>query len=383
MKNWNTARETTAGETPMGDAVPVDPGAYVMQLVSAEIDDYADKRQVMLKWAVISDDENSGAICTEWEGLFDAERLVWLQRKLAALGVDLNEVSIETEKDLETLLDELINDGTCAKVRVKEKDNYINMQTRAATDVEESDLFDPEEILKGEGSAAGAEASADNANQGDAAKKPDDSGQEYDFKEGETVTFQHDGKELTGVIQDFTDDDEAKLKIDGRKRTLMKRCDDLTPAKPMSQQADEAQAANEESKGEGGDPFKKGDLKVGDRVVVDFGSDGTVEGEITSVPPGRKQQVQFTGDDTKEPELIPAADIVRRLEAIKPSDDSKSGDSKGGDEPWNAGDDCQFMDGRKQMQGVVRDIEGDVARIKCEGTRKLFSIPVDKLEDRA
>ena len=108
---------------------------------------------------------------------------------------------------------------------------------------------------------------------------------------------------------------------------------------------------------------------------------------VSSVPP-RGNSIQFEGDDTGEPEMVEVKEIIEKLPAQadddgKGDDDSTDSSNSGDDDPWSEGDACQFMDGRKQMQGVIRSVEGDVAKIKCEGTRKLFAIPTAKLEDQA
>ncbi len=376
LANWNKARETTENESPMGDPVPLEPGQYVMQLVDVAIDDFADKRQVMLKWAVLGEDEDAGTICTEWEGIYDADRLVWLQRKLSALGVDLSDLSVETEDDLKKLFDELIDEGLAAKVRVKEKDGYINMQTRQAVDVDESELFDPDEVLKQKKGS-----STSSKGKGKGSKKKEEEPEEVDFKEGDEVTWEKDGKTFDGKIVDFTEDDEAKVKVEGRKRPMLVSCDALS----YLEEEEEKEDKKEESQGS---DFKRADFEVGDRVLVDFGKDGQVEAEVTSVPP-RGDSIQITPDDTKEPEMVEASEVVEKLEEEKPKRGRRGGkkkeeepeDDDKGSEEWEEGDPVLFKDGRKQHEGVVKSINGRIAKVKVVGIRKPFDVPLNELEE--
>lgn len=395
--NWNKARETTGSETPMDDPVPLNPGTYTMQLLSGEVVDAGDHRQVMFKWGVLDEGDSESVVCTEWERIDDAERLVWLQRKFAALGVDLEDANIETEDDLTNLIAELVKDGVCAKVRVLEKDGYTNMRTRKYVEVEESRLFDPEEILK-KGTASDASANT-NAKTEDA--PPAGVEEEYDFKVGEPVRFTLGDGWKEGTILAFTDDDEAKIKVEGSKRAKTVSLGNCEPLNPQgSSDSDPSTDDNpnlDTSKGmseandSGSDPFKRTDFKVGDRILADFGEDGKLEGEVTSVPPDGPD-IQFTPDDTKQPELLAAELVVsifpkaetssRRRRGVDSASSSESSpQTSGDDESWSEKDACRFMDGKKQHDGEVRSVDGQVAKVKVQGIRKLFSVPVDKLED--
>lgn len=143
--NWNKAASERGDG--LGDAVPVEPGNYVMQLCRASIDDYDSGRKIMLKFVVLEPEESAGAICTFWEGVETDERLIWLQRLMIAIGIDLESVTIESEDDLLAAFQEMIKNGCACKVRVIEKDGYTNMRVLKA--IESDELLDPDEAMNG------------------------------------------------------------------------------------------------------------------------------------------------------------------------------------------------------------------------------------------
>jgi hypothetical protein len=185
---WNKAKES-AGDG-FGDPVPLDAGNYRMQLVHATVIDTDSKgRTLVLKWCVIDEDDN-GVICTEFEGIEDDERIVWVQRKLISLGVDLDEIEVDSEDDLIGVFEELIKEYVCARVRVIEKDGYTNMRVLKAVDVDDDELVDAEEALKGGGSSSSS---------GDSEEE------EEEEEEEKSKAKRRRGKkkeELTGVTKD-------------------------------------------------------------------------------------------------------------------------------------------------------------------------------------
>ena len=143
---WKKSKEK-AKENNFTDAIVSEVGNYRMQIVGAEIGDYGDERKIMLKWVVIDDDDCEGQINTCWEGIETEERLIWLQRMLIGLGVDIDDIDPEEEEDLLEVFNELIEEQVCAKVQIKEKDGYINMRVGKAIEIDDDLLLDPDEAL--------------------------------------------------------------------------------------------------------------------------------------------------------------------------------------------------------------------------------------------
>lgn len=187
---WNKAKENA--DDGFGDPVPLDAGNYRMQLVGASIIDTDSKgRTLVFKWCVIDEDDN-GVICTEFEGIEDDERIVWVQRKLISLGVDLDEIEVDSEDDLIGVFEELIKECVCARVRVIEKDGYTNMRVLKAVDVDDDELVDAEEALKGGGgsSSDGESEEKSKAKRGRGKKKEEPTGVTKDELEvGDKIKF--------------------------------------------------------------------------------------------------------------------------------------------------------------------------------------------------
>jgi len=142
---WNQAKEE-AKDSNFGDAVPLEPGAYRMQLVSASIDDIQDVKTLLTKWCVL-DEEDEGVICTDFQKIETAEQMVWAQRLMLSLGLDIDAVDPEDDNDILEVFNEAIDDGIASKVKVIAKDGYTNMRIGKAIEVDEDDLFDPKEAL--------------------------------------------------------------------------------------------------------------------------------------------------------------------------------------------------------------------------------------------
>jgi hypothetical protein len=279
-KLWNKGRETTANEKgAFGEAVPVDVGRYQMQLVGFNIGDYGGERKVMEKWVVLDEGDHRGAICTRWEGIADEERIIWLQRTLAGLGVDLEEKTIESEDDLAAVYQELVDDKTVAKVKVTEKDGWTNMRVGAKVDVDSGDLFDPGEVMKD--AAKGARGGSGGGSSGGKG----DSGGAVEFDKGDRVSFKIGSKTYEGEITGFDKDDNAEIEYekDGKTRDVTL---DL----------------NELEKIDGGGDGKGKEVEVGDAVMVKvdkkskLGEVKKVKGDQVTVKVAGKEIVFDVGD---------------------------------------------------------------------------------------
>jgi hypothetical protein len=252
---WGKAREETKNDKGFGEFVPVEPGMYVMQLVGVEIGDFGNARKLRAMYAVISDDESHGAICNDFMAIDDEERLVWLQRWLVRLGVDLDEFEPDDEDDLAELVRELIADGTCCKVKVVEKDGYTNMPVQRMVEVDEADLHDPEEALESAG--VGEERPARGRGRGTSRRRQDgddDAGAEPEAQEGAAldvgakVTVEYDGEPWEGeVVEVMADTDEVKVHFEGDDS------DEIVPvelAKPVDEEPETADQNDEVEKGD-------------------------------------------------------------------------------------------------------------------------------------
>lgn len=318
---WKKSKQE-AGEG-LGDFINVDPGNYRMQLVKAEVGEYGGTLKLMTKYAVI-DEDDLGALCTDFEGpLDDDDRLVWVQRLMIALGVDLDEVEIENPEDIAECLMELVEEGLAVKVRVTEKDGYLNMRVLKAIEVDEDELLDPKQALKGGSSSKSDEEDED---------------------------------------EDEDEEEEQKPKQKSKSKQKQKK-----------EQDEEEEEDDDES-------FSKDDLAVGDQIkFLDEESGELVSAKITSIPPKGKN-IQVLAEDAEnddEVELIEVG-LVKEREAGEEAGEEDGEEEDGGDE-IQEGDTVSWKKGRKKMSGVVRSVGEEAAKVKVPGQRKAEEVPLEDL----
>ncbi len=267
---WDKASENRGDG--FGDFVPLDPGSYFMQLVKVEIGDFGDARKVMLKWCVVAnDDGDNGKICTDFEGIEDPERLVWLQRMLVTMGVDLDEIEVETEDDLLGIFKDLIEERLVSKIRVTEKAGYTNMRVQKAVEIEEDDLVVADEVLASSGRDS-------QSSDGDDDDDDDDDSDSPTISKGDEVTWTtKGGKERKGKVKSVdSDDDTAKVVAEGAKKAVTVDLDDLT----LVGGDDEDDDGDDDD----GDDDDSDEVEVGDEVLAPVGSKGkTRKGKVSKL----------------------------------------------------------------------------------------------------
>lgn len=253
---WAKARETTKDERG-GDFIPVDVGSYVMQIVDASLGEWGGARKIWLKWCVISgaDESDIGAICNEWLQIDTEEKMKWVQRELIALGVDVDEVEIETDEDLLGVFKGLIDERAAARVRVTEKDGYSNMRVQKAVEVDEDDLVDPVEVLN---TRAGST----------------DDDEEDELKVGDRVEIEVKGKKVTGEVAGFTNDDDVEVSVEGKKKPIVVALDDVTRLDEEDEEDEDEEDEDDDSDEDDEDDEDEDDeveIEVGDEVIVSVG----------------------------------------------------------------------------------------------------------------
>ena len=213
-----------------GDFIPVEDGMFVMQIVKAEIADYGEKRKCRTQWYVLESDieKERGLICNGFRGLETEDHLMWLQRELLAMGVDLDEQQVEDEDDILAIYHELIEARHCQRMQVKtNKEGYSNLKFKKPAEVDEDDTIDLDEVFK---ESATAQASKDDDDDDD-----DKDGGDEALAEGVAVGWTSKaGKALTGVVQGEDDDGGVLVKIDGKDRVVTKDREQLTVILPES-----------------------------------------------------------------------------------------------------------------------------------------------------
>ena len=345
---WEKARKTTANES-SGDFVPVDPGSYIMQLVSVEAQTFKEQRKLWWKWCVVeADDEQAiGEICHDFEGIDDDERLIWVQRNLIALGVDLESTEIEDESDLLTVYRDLIEDNCCARVKVTEKDGWVNMRVQKRVEVEEDLLVDPEEAIKGN---AGSKSDGDD--------DPEGEEEETDVDVGNRVTWE-DGKRA-GKIVGFDDEDNAIIKEDGKRKKATISLDDL----------ELEDSEEDEDKGDGDGDGDEYDFNEGDEVEGTF--EGTLYGGTVTAAGSDQVEVDF-GDG---PEVVNAKECDLQLAGAE-EDPEGEGD---GDE-LEKGDAVLIKVRGKERSGEIMSLNKSkgTARVK-DNKGNTHTVKIDSIE---
>lgn len=299
-KVWGKAREESSkGGSFGGDPVPLEVGLYNMQLVGAEIGDFGDERKVMTKWCVVGheDEAVNGTICTKWDGL-DEERIVWVQRELMSLGVDLDDKPVETEEDLQGIYDELIENQVVASVKVKESDDrkWTNMRVRKSVEVETDELVDPKEALKSQGGSSSKKKSKDDEDDEDEKssakssrkkeKEEEEDDENVSIAEGDTIKFKHPKtkKVVQGEIVELDEKaGTATVKVEGEKKAVEIEGDAII---------EKVEAEDDDKKEEDGEPAE---LEAGDMVMVKHNKK-QVSGVVKKVK-GDKVWVKVKGED--------------------------------------------------------------------------------------
>jgi hypothetical protein len=343
-----------------GDWVELDPGNYPMQLVEATIDDYGGERKMMTRWCCVSDEkETRGKRAANFQSVSNEESLVWIQRELIALGQDVDELKVESEDDLLEVYKQLIEDRVCARVSIKENEGYLNMRVRKAIEVEESLLVDPKEALKG---LVKEEA--------DSGEGEDGGEEELEIDVGDTIEFTHKGKEQTGEVLEFNDDEWPVVKIGAKKVAV-------DPENITGKAEEEEEEEKKPAKSATKTTTTKADDRpeVGTEVSADF--DGTsYAGKVTSKPPNTSK-VQVTFEDGEI--LMMDVSDLEITEAAEAVDD----EPEAVEDEFNAGDAVVVTLKGKQRDAEVEAYDGEHVTVKLAKAidgKSRFKFKADKVQ---
>lgn len=359
-KLWGKAKQEAKQGGSFGEAVPLSPGKYVLQLVHGVIDTFGDARQLMLKWCVIGDGEDSGTICTTWSSLAE-DRIVWLARMLGAMGVDLDDTEFETEEDLQELIDKLIADSTVCNGKVREKDGYTNLYINGVANVDSEDLVDPEEVMKELEENLKGGGKKGKKKEDDEEPEAEDDGDEPEFKKGDKAKF---SKKVKGKLVEY----EGTIKSIKGEKVELETDDNIL----VCEVGDLEKMEDEEPEDEGGGDDGEAEVDVGSRVRWKDGKKD-VEGEITG----------FTKDD----KAIVKPDGSKRTAEIELSDLEVIEDEGGDDEPEaseepvpEVGDKVVVKVKGKSKSGTIKKVKGDQVHVAVEGIKELVVVAADEVK---
>lgn len=370
-KLWGKAREK-AGKGG-GDFVPVEPGKYVMQLVKAEAGDYGGKRKIREQWCVVQADnaDDVGKICNQFNQIDDEERLMWTQRQLMGLGVDLDEAQVDSEDDLMSIYSDLVKEMCCANVSVIEKDGYLNMRVKKRVEIEdESILVDPEEALKAANAAGGSGSSGGSAKAETKAKEEPEEEEEAEVDIGDAVSFKFKGKKVSGKIVGFTDDEELKVQVEGHAKPITVKADDeslevIAAEEPADETEDEEQEDGEDKAVD----FSK--VKEGQAVEVNIDGDW-YPGKVSGKPDMKKKTVKVTFDEDGETESRPF-DKIRLIAGEAAEEDGED------EQEIKKGDEVLVPIRGQDKKATVVKVDGDKVEVKLE-SGKTITVEASKVK---
>ena len=101
-------------------------GVYFAQLVGLEFAEAKQSGRPQLEWTwLFLEGDNKGKKTMDFDGLDREDALVWVMRKLSQLGYAIDE--LQSPEELVDLVDEIVEEKICAKIRLKTKGEYQNL----------------------------------------------------------------------------------------------------------------------------------------------------------------------------------------------------------------------------------------------------------------
>lgn len=97
-------------------------GKYKTKLTDACLREVGDAVKAMFEFTVVEGD-STGEKATRWDGIDTEERVLYLQKDLRRLGLDVDTFEID---QLEDALEELLQSAPVVRITVKNKDGYCN-----------------------------------------------------------------------------------------------------------------------------------------------------------------------------------------------------------------------------------------------------------------
>jgi hypothetical protein len=218
--------------------INVDDGSYVCQLTGGELkEDKNDQLGVQLEWSITDGDETGEKLTMFFGNIEDEERVIWLQRTLRRLNVEVDEFSPE---DIPEILENLLKEAPKARLKVSTKGDFTNVNvdkllgdddddddSKGKDDDDEKDDDDDDDDDKGKKGKKGKgkkgkedddddddEKKDDDDDDDDDDKKDDDDDNDEKEEEPEVdddVSYKWKGKKRTGTVKKVYDDDTADI----------------------------------------------------------------------------------------------------------------------------------------------------------------------------
>ncbi len=320
-KQWNNAR----AESKKVGTFPGPDGTYAFKLFEAEIREGAGKMgvHVFLNFECQNENYKGDAIAIR-RSVEDEDRLVWLQRDLRRLGVEVDEVGAD---ELETVLEELVADQPFVVGRVVTSGEWQNLQLQRLVDEDEleelvetldeelgvtapdeKDEDEDEDETEDEDEDEDEDETEDEDEDEDA---PDDG--ETGYEVGDDVEGEFDGDWFPGKVKSVAPGKGKKSILvvfeDGEKGNYGPDSEDLRQSEAGEDEDEDEEEievdVDEDDDSDSDDDEDEREITKGDRLWWEdkkgnenFGKVTAVKGDIVTVKPdGKKKTVKLDTND--------------------------------------------------------------------------------------
>lgn len=203
---WNKAKQESSkpggggGTTLSASAGGV---RHVCKLTAAKLYQGDKGTQIILEFTSVEGDE-IGEKAVRWLDLFTDEKLIWAQRDLRKLGVDVDDMDPDS---LPQMCEDLVEAGPTVRITCKENGEYVNVYIDKQIQVEETQTEE-----------AATEPTAETMEE--PAETTEETPAEDQLSIGDDVTYKLKGKSFTGILKKVIDEETVEIKDDDTKKLV-------------------------------------------------------------------------------------------------------------------------------------------------------------------
>jgi len=279
-----------------------DPMSGNFKLVSAKRDVIGDNDwpHIALEFVCVSDDEYRGQTHIHRSGLQDETAVGYTIRDLERLGLDTDDLEINSDDDLDEVLAALVEAAPTVRARLRGNPNndFLNMRIQKLIDAEEDeadDASDADDLPSKEDAKKSAASSKRNSKPvpepaEDEDEEDADTDEEAEVSIGSQVGWEYKGKEREGEVVKVLEEGKIRVKDAGDGRVKLLNPDDYWLIEgEESEEAEEAEEVETEDEDEI-------ELAIGMEVSAEVGGKELVgkviaideEAEVAKIKVGKK-----------------------------------------------------------------------------------------------
>jgi len=216
--SWDQARERA--KTTPGFSSDIPDGRYRATLTGAEIGESQSSSRLQVAWEYcVTEGESAGKFVRDYDGLETEENMVWLFRKLATLGYDVDALELS---ELDQVLKDVIGRKVVLQLRLKTKGDYQNVYIdklldESGVETDEPKLADPASPTE----PAVAEEEEEVVE--------DEAAQPTKIEAGMKVNWHHNEETRTGVVRAISPTGDAAQVLRGDGKLVKVALDKLIP----------------------------------------------------------------------------------------------------------------------------------------------------------